>query len=92
MIEQSKTHPFNLSRGVKTFLPHIMKKGSKAVNFYFVFFESFFYQILLKANKIDTFDLREGTSPKLALGLGSEKQDLSPYLIRLRSFGPYLEK
>jgi len=41
MIEQSKTHPFNLSKGVKTFLPHIMKKGNKAVNFYFVF-ESFF--------------------------------------------------
>ena len=65
MIKQSKTHPFNLSRGVKTFLPRIMKKGNKAVNFYFVF-ESF-YQILLKANKRDTVDLREGTSPKLAL-------------------------
>jgi len=49
MIEQSKTHPFNLSKGVKTFLPRIMKKENKAVNFYFVF-ESF-YQILLKANK-----------------------------------------
>jgi len=49
MIEQSKTHPFNLSKGVKTFLPRIMKKGNKVVNFYFVF-ESF-YQILLKANK-----------------------------------------
>ena len=66
MIEQSKTHPFNLSRGVKTFLPHIMEKGNKAVNFYFVFRS--FYQILLKANKRDTVDLREGTSPKLALG------------------------
>jgi hypothetical protein len=50
MIEQSKTHPFNLSKGVKTFLPRIMEKGNKVVNFYFVF-ESFFYQILLKANK-----------------------------------------
>jgi len=40
MIEQSKTHPFNLSKGVKTFLSHIMKRGHKAVNFYFVF-ESF---------------------------------------------------
>ena len=40
MIEQSKTHPFNLSKGVKTFLPRIMKKGNKAVHFYFVF-ESF---------------------------------------------------
>ena len=50
MIEQSKTHPLNLSKGVKPFLPHIMKMGNKAVNFYFVF-KSFFYQILLKANK-----------------------------------------
>jgi len=67
MIKQSKTHPFNLSRGVKTFLPRIMeKKGNKAVHFYFVFRS--FYQILLKANKRDTVDLREGTSPKLALG------------------------
>ena len=49
MIEQSKTHPFNLSKEVKIFLPCIMKKGNKAVNFYFVF-ESF-YQILLKANE-----------------------------------------
>ena len=40
MIEQSTTHPFNLEKGVKTFLPRIMKKGNKAVNFYFVF-ESF---------------------------------------------------
>ena len=40
MIEQSKTHPFNISKGVKTFLPCIMKKENKAVNFYFVF-ESF---------------------------------------------------
>ena len=45
MIEQSKTHPFNLSKGVKIFLPRIMKKENKAVNF------CFFYQILLKANK-----------------------------------------
>ena len=66
MIEQSKTHPFNLSKGVKTFLPRIMENGNKTINFYFVF-ESF-YQILLKANKRDTIDLGEGTSPKLALG------------------------
>ena len=50
MIEQSKTHPFNLSKRVETFLPRIMKKRNKAVNFYFAF-ESFFYQILLEANK-----------------------------------------
>ena len=47
MMEQSKTHPFNLSKGVKTFLPRIMKKANKVVNFYF----ETFYQILLKANK-----------------------------------------
>ena len=29
MIEQSKTHPFNLSKGVKTFLPRIMKREIK---------------------------------------------------------------
>ena len=40
MIEQSKTYPFNLSKGVKTFLPRIMKKRNKAVDFYFIF-ESF---------------------------------------------------
>ena len=90
MIEQSKTHPFNLLKGVKTFSPHITKKGNKAVNFYFVF-ESF-YQILFKKQINNTVDLGEGTSPKLALGLGSEKQDLSPYLIRLRLFRPYMEK
>ena len=48
MIEQSKTHSFNLSKGVKTFLSRIMKKGNKAVNLYFVF-ESF-YQILFENN------------------------------------------
>ena len=37
MIEQSKTHPFNLSKGVKTYLPRIMKMENKVVNFYFVF-------------------------------------------------------
>ena len=47
MIEQSKTHPFNLSKGVKTFLPRIMKKENKVVNFYFVF-ESF-YHILFES-------------------------------------------
>ena len=47
-----------------------------------------FYQMLFKKQIKDTVDLGEGTSPKLALGLGSEKQDLSPYLIRLRSFRP----
>ena len=64
MIEQSKTHPFNLSKGVKTFLPRIMKKGNKAVNFYFVF-ESF-YRILLKASKgiqlTRGFDLPQASS------------------------------
>jgi len=39
MINQTKTHPFNLSRGVKTFLPRIIKKRN-TINFYFVF-ESF---------------------------------------------------
>ena len=66
----------------------MIKKGNKTVNFYF--FLEVFYQILLKASK--GIDLGEGTSPKLAFGLGSEKQDLSPYLIRLRSYRPYLEK
>ena len=67
-----------------------MKKGSKVVNIYFIF-ESFFSNFIQKQVK-DTVDLGKGTSPKLALGLGSEKQNLSPYLIRLRSFRPYLEK
>ena len=49
MIEQSKTHPFNLSEGVKTFLSHMMEKGNKEVNIYFVF-ESL-YQSLFKASK-----------------------------------------
>ena len=68
----------------------MIKKGNKIVNFYFVFGRllSNFIQKKVK----DTVDLGEGTSPKLALGLGSEKQDISPYLIRLRSFRPYLEK
>jgi len=48
MIEQSNVHPFNLSKGVKTFSLRIMEKGN-AVNFCFVF--GSFYQILLKANK-----------------------------------------
>ena len=37
-------------------------------------------------------DLEEGTSPKIALGLGSDEQDLSPYLVRLRLIRPYLQK
>ena len=51
MIEQSKTHPFNLSIGVKTFLPRIIKKGNKAINFYIVF-ESFL-ACLLPVNFIE---------------------------------------
>ena len=66
-----------------------MIKGNKVVYIYFILKSlSNFIQKQIK----DTFDLRDGTSPKLALDLGSEKQDLSPYLIRLRSFRPYLEK
>jgi len=45
----------------------------------------------LKAVK-GTIDLGEGTSPKLALGFGSNEQGFSPYLIRSRSIHPYLEK
>ena len=67
-----------------------MEKGNKVVNFYFVF-ESFLSNFI-ESKERDTVDLGEGTFPKLSLGLGSEKQDLSPYLIRLRSFRPYLEK
>ena len=66
------------------------KKENKAINFYFVF-ECFLSNFIQKQVK-DTVDLGEVSSLKLALGLGSEKQDLSPYLIRLRSFRPYLEK
>ena len=84
MVEQSKTHSFK-----HIFTTHD-GKGNKAANIYFCF--GSFYQILFKKQIKDTIDLGEGTSPKLALGLGSEKQDLSPYLIRLRSFRPYLEK
>ena len=66
-----------------------MIKGNKTINIYFILeVLSNFIQKQIK----DTFDLRDGTSPKLALDLGSEKQDLSPYLIRLRSFCPYLEE
>ena len=68
----------------------MMEKGNKAVNIYFVL--EIFYQILYKKQIKDTVDLWEESSAKLALGLGSEKQDLSPYLIRLRSFHLYLEK
>ena len=68
----------------------MIKKGNKAVNIYFVF-KSFLSNFIRKQVK-DTVDLGKGTSPKLALGLGSKKHDLSPYLIRLRSFRPYLEK
>ena len=50
MIEQSKIHPLNLSKGVKTFLPRIIKKGNKAVNFYFVV-ESFFIKFYWKQIK-----------------------------------------
>ena len=49
----------------------MMKKGNKAVDFYFVI-ESFLSNFIQKQVK-DTVDFGEGTSPKLALGLGSEK-------------------
>ena len=58
----------------------------------FIFVLKVFIKFYSKKQIKDTIDLGEGTSPKLALGLGSEKQDLSPYLIRLRSFRLYLEK
>ena len=49
MVEQSKTHPFNLSKRVKTFLPRMMEKGNKAVNIYFVF--ECFIKFYSKASK-----------------------------------------
>ena len=67
-----------------------MKKANKAVNIYFVFWK--FLSNFIRKQVKDTIDLGEGTTNKLALGLGSEKHDLSPYLIRLRLFRPYLEK
>jgi len=71
MIKQTKTHPFNLSRGVKTFLPRIMEKGNKAVNFYLVF--KSFYQILLKVNKRYSW-LRGGDLPQASSWLGSKSR------------------
>ena len=61
MIEQSKTHPFNLSKEVKIFLPCIMEKGNKVVIFYFVF-ESFLSNFIESKSR-DTVDLGEGTPP-----------------------------
>ena len=64
-------------------------KGNKAVDFYFVF--GSFYQFLLKANK--GIQLTSGRNlPQASSWFRVEKQDLSPYLVRLRSFRPYLEK
>ena len=56
----------------------MMEKGNKAVNIYFVF-GSFLSNFIRKQVK-DTVDLGEGTSPKLALGFGSNEQGFSPYL------------
>ena len=50
-----------------------MWKENKADNIFVVFID--FILFLLKAIK-DTIDLGEGTSPKLALSLGSDEQDL----------------
>ena len=51
MIKQSKTHPFNLSRGVKTFLPRIMEKREIKQKIFILFLEVFIKFFLLKTNK-----------------------------------------